>query len=139
MSLLTLLIVCWTGILTQAPAATAPTDMPRFEVRLVADRSDADAEALETTDANEPTLQVERRVLLDASHVRAAQAQQAEHNPNEWSVLLTFTAAGSATFERVTGENMSRRLAIVLDGKVLSAPTIRSRIRGAAVISGSMN
>ena len=40
-------------------------------------------------------------------------------------------------FERITGENLGRRMAIVLDGKVYSAPVIQSRISGGkAVITG---
>ena len=41
-------------------------------------------------------------------------------------------------FERITGEHIHKRMAIVLDGKVHSAPTIQSRIGGGkASITGS--
>ena len=44
---------------------------------------------------------------------------------------------GGSIFERITGENLGRRMAIVLDGKVYSAPVIQSRISGGkAVITG---
>ncbi len=52
-------------------------------------------------------------------------------------VMLNFNARGAAIFERVTGENVGRQLAIVLDGKVYSAPNINERIAGGrASISG---
>lgn len=52
-------------------------------------------------------------------------------------VHLRFDRKGAAIFARVTGENINRKLAIVLDGKVYSAPVIRSRIpQGQAIIEG---
>ncbi|MBU1708129.1 protein translocase subunit SecD [bacterium] len=52
-------------------------------------------------------------------------------------VEMEMTRAGARTFARVTGANIGERLAIVLDDKVHSAPSIRSRIAGgSAVITG---
>jgi protein-export membrane protein SecD len=52
-------------------------------------------------------------------------------------VNLEFNKEGAAKFAQVTGENIGRRLAIVLDGVVKSAPVIRDRIpNGRAQISG---
>ena len=52
-------------------------------------------------------------------------------------VALEFNSRGGSIFERITGENLGRRMAIVLDGKVYSAPVIQSRISGGkAVITG---
>lgn len=45
-------------------------------------------------------------------------------------VGLTFDTEGAREFERITGENVGRRMAIVLDGTVNSAPVIQSRIAG---------
>jgi protein-export membrane protein SecD len=58
--------------------------------------------------------------------------------PNTPGVSLTLTGEGSHTFSRVTGANVGRRLAIVLDGKVHVAPTIMGKIpRGRASITGN--
>jgi preprotein translocase subunit SecD len=52
-------------------------------------------------------------------------------------VSLNFNPRGAKIFERVTGENVNRRLAIVLDDVVHSAPVIQERISGGrASISG---
>lgn len=52
-------------------------------------------------------------------------------------VHIKFDRKGAAIFAKVTGENVKRRLAIVLDGKVYSAPVIRDRIpQGQAIIEG---
>ncbi len=53
-------------------------------------------------------------------------------------VSLEFNREGTAQFARVTSENVGKNLAIVLDGVVYSAPTIRGPIRqGSAIIEGS--
>src|SRR5438105_7121993 len=59
-------------------------------------------------------------------------------NPGAWGVSMTMTPRGRADFARITGNNVGRQLAIVLDTKVSSAPTIRERIpNGDASIHGS--
>ncbi|MCI0469691.1 MAG: protein translocase subunit SecD, partial [Nitrospirae bacterium] len=57
---------------------------------------------------------------------------------NEPYVSITFNSAGAKLFEDITGQNVKKRLAIVLDGNVYSAPVIQERIGGGnAQISGS--
>ncbi len=57
---------------------------------------------------------------------------------NEPLVSITFDQAGGAKFARLTSENVGKPFAIVLDGKVLSAPNIQEPILGGqARISGS--
>ncbi len=53
-------------------------------------------------------------------------------------VHLTFNSRGSKRFETITGENINRNLAIVLDGKVLTAPIIKQRIRDGQAVIESM-
>ncbi|MBN1621185.1 MAG: protein translocase subunit SecD [Endomicrobiales bacterium] len=53
-------------------------------------------------------------------------------------VSIEFNRDGAKIFSRVTGENIERNLAIVLDGVVQSAPVIRTRIPdGKAIIEGN--
>jgi preprotein translocase subunit SecD len=52
------------------------------------------------------------------------------------TVMLDFNRLGRSLFSRVTGQNVDRRLGIVLDGVVHSAPNITERIMGRAEISG---
>jgi preprotein translocase subunit SecD len=49
---------------------------------------------------------------------------------NEPYVSLTFNAAGAKLFEEITGANVKKRMAIILDGTVYSAPVIQERISG---------
>jgi len=53
-------------------------------------------------------------------------------------VSLSFNADGAKRFEEVTGANVKKRLAIILDNTVYSAPVIQERISGGnAQITGS--
>jgi len=55
-------------------------------------------------------------------------------------VLLEFNKDGAKIFSTVTGANVNRHLAIVLDGIVQSAPVIKTRIPdGKAAIEGSFS
>ena len=56
---------------------------------------------------------------------------------NESIPALTFDSKGAREFDRLTKENVGKRMAIVLDGRVYSAPNIQERIpNGRAVING---
>jgi protein-export membrane protein SecD len=56
---------------------------------------------------------------------------------NEPYVLISFNSEGATRFEKITGENVGKRLAIILDEKVFSAPVIREKISGGvATIEG---
>jgi preprotein translocase subunit SecD len=53
------------------------------------------------------------------------------------AVQFTLDSAGSKLFEEITGQNVNRRMAIVLDDNVYSAPVIKSKIAGgSAIIDG---
>ena len=52
------------------------------------------------------------------------------------AVSFNLTADGAARFGRLTGENVGKRLAIVLDDVIQSAPTINSRITDSGIITG---
>lgn len=59
-----------------------------------------------------------------------AQPEQSQGGMGGWHVSITFTDAGGRIFERITGANIQRRFAIILDGRVSSAPVIQSKIAG---------
>jgi protein-export membrane protein SecD len=60
--------------------------------------------------------------------------------PGAWGVSLQLTPRAGSQFAQITGANVGRQLAIVLDDVVQSAPSIRERIpRGTATITGSFS
>lgn len=78
--------------------------------------------------------------LMEGKDVQSAQMRLDldQERPGAPGVSFTLTSRGGATFADVTGANVGRRLAIVLDNRVQSAPNIVERIpRGQGSITGS--
>ncbi len=95
------------------------------------------AELLPMQDNPKQTLAVFRHVDVDGADLTNAAAGQ-DNQSGGWDVNFTFNSAGARKFGDVTRNNIGRRLAIVLDNKVLSAPVIQSVIAGGqGVITGS--
>jgi preprotein translocase subunit SecD len=80
---------------------------------------------------------LKNKTLLTGASLETAKVQIADRFGDP-TVSLKFNAQGSIDFERITGENVRKRLAIVLDGVVHSAPVIQERIAGGqAQITGT--
>jgi protein-export membrane protein SecD len=78
--------------------------------------------------------------LMRGSEVATAQMRLDldQDRPGAPGVSFTLTGRGGAMFADITGRNVNRRLAIVLDNRVQSAPNILERIpRGQGSITGS--
>ncbi len=60
----------------------------------------------------------------------AARAVNTQSGMPEVYVSITFSPAGADRFEEVTGANIQRRFAIILDDVINSAPVIKSKIGG---------
>lgn len=92
----------------------------------------------EIAEGAEKFLAVEKEAVLTGEDV--TDARPAFDQLNQSYVSLNFNSRGAAIFERMTSENVGKRMAIVLDGKVYSAPVIRERIGGGRCsISGSFS
>jgi SecD/SecF fusion protein len=77
------------------------------------------------------------RLLMTGEAIRTARVEIGGPY-NEPFVSLTFNSRGARLFDRITGENVGRQLAIILDNIVQSAPVIRERItEGKAQITGN--
>ncbi|MEY4547590.1 MAG: hypothetical protein RL685_3785 [Pseudomonadota bacterium] len=78
------------------------------------------------------TYLLKSRAEITGDMIRDAQAQpdSSQNSLGGWYVAIRFTDAGGAIFERITGANIKRRFAIILDGRIESAPVIQSRIAG---------
>lgn len=80
---------------------------------------------------------VKKEVLLTGDLLAEAHVS-IDQRFNEPYVSLRFNEAGAKIFEEITTKYINRRLAIILDGNLYSAPVIRERIEGGnAQISGN--
>ncbi len=72
---------------------------------------------------------LKKRTLLTGAYLTDARVQ-IDNQFNEPYVSINFDKKGARIFERITGENVNKRLAIVLDNNVYSAPVIQEKIAG---------
>ncbi len=72
---------------------------------------------------------VKKRTSLTGAYLTDARVQ-IDSQYNEPYVSITFDKKGARLFERITAENVKKRLAIVLDNNVYSAPVIQEKIAG---------
>jgi len=79
---------------------------------------------------------VSKRIILSGDNLLDAQPRMDSQN-NETVVTFSLDRVGAKRFGKATSNGIGKRLAIVLDGKVISAPVIRDTIAtGSGQISG---
>ena len=79
---------------------------------------------------------VKKKSEMTGEHISRAQVSR-HPLTNEPEILFELDEKGAEMFGRITQENLQKRLAIVLDGELISAPTIQSQIRSRGQITGS--
>ena len=80
---------------------------------------------------------IKNKTLLTGASLETAKVQISDRF-GEPNVSIKFNSQGATDFDRITNDNVRKRLAIVLDGVVHSAPVIQERISGGqAQITGS--
>jgi preprotein translocase subunit SecD len=83
---------------------------------------------------------LDKKTLMTGEVIADARPRPDTNVPGNYLVELTFNARGANLFEDITSKNVGRRLAIVLDNTVYSAPRIQERIAGGrAIITGSFD
>ena len=82
---------------------------------------------------------LEKKVLMTGDVVADARLRPSSSLEGPY-VELILNDRGAKLFEKITGDNVSRRLAIILDNTVYSAPVIREKIGGGrASITGNFD
>ena len=81
-------------------------------------------------------LLLKKQILLTGDVITDAKVHP--DNMGRMIVHMDFNRQGAQAFERITGEHVGERLAIILDNRIYSAPVIKDRISGgAAIIEGT--
>jgi SecD/SecF fusion protein len=71
---------------------------------------------------------VDKKPVITGKSLTNASTRPDPDNPANLNVLFSLNREGAVKFARVTGENIGRQLAICLDGRIRSAPTIQTKI-----------
>lgn len=81
------------------------------------------------------------KYLLDKARVLGTDVSQADYtfDPNRgiWLVTLKFNSKGQKNWTALTEAALQKQVAVVLDNKVVSAPTVEQRMTSDAEITGS--
>ena len=78
----------------------------------------------------------EGNTVMSGTDLKDAKEERDQQNRN--LVSLEFSSEGAEKFAKLTSENVGKRIAILLDGEVLTAPNVQEPITGGkAVITGS--
>jgi protein-export membrane protein SecD len=91
---------------------------------------DAESRPLEDGGVGRLLYLVEAKATLSGRALVNAGTQPNPDDPSSLDVSFQLNREGALIFSRFTGENIGRRIAIVLDGKVRSAPVVQSKIPG---------
>ena len=109
----------------------------KLNFRLVSDNSEFGTDKLISENGEE--LNISKRIIMSGENLIDAQPSIQNQN-NEPSVSFTLDRLGAQKFGRATSDNVGNRLAIVLDGEIVSAPKINEPITsGKGMISGNFS
>jgi protein-export membrane protein SecD len=109
----------------------------QLNFRLVSENSEFGIDKL--ISENGETLNVSKRIIMSGENLIDAQPNINNQN-NEPTVSFTLDRLGAQKFGRATTDNVGKRLAIVLDGEIVSAPSINEAITsGNGMISGNFS
>ena len=97
--------------------------------RIVSESDDAFGSELLFFEDGKSQLNVNKRVVISGDNLTTAKPKFDSRN-NETIVTFTLDRVGAKRFGRVTTNNVGKRLAIILDNKIISAPQIREPIIG---------
>ena len=107
----------------------------KLNFRLVNDNTDFGVDELVSETGER--LKVSKRIIMSGENLIDAQPN-IQNQKNEPTVSFTLDRLGAQKFGRSTTDNVGKRLAIVLDGNVISAPSINEPITsGKGIISGN--
>ncbi|MDC0544991.1 protein translocase subunit SecD [Pelagibacteraceae bacterium] len=109
----------------------------QLNFRLVSENNEFGTDKL--ISENGEKLNVSKRIIMSGENLIDAQPNINNQN-NEPTVSFTLDRLGAQKFGRATTDNVGKRLAIVLDGEIISAPSINEAITsGNGMISGNFS
>ncbi len=131
-------------ILVELPGLSDPNRIKKLlgktanlSFRLVSDNEDSFGSEILSYEDGDEKLNINKRVVLSGDNLINAKPSF-DNQTNKAIVSINLDRAGTKKFGRVTTNNVGKRLAIVLDNKIISAPTINEAILGGSgVITGN--
>ena len=110
----------------------------KLNFRLITDKKDDFGSEIMVSDNGQEVI-VNKKIIMSGENLVDAQPR-VDNQSNSPMVAFTLDRFGAQKFGKVTTNNIGKRLAIVLDNKIISAPVIREAITGGSgTISGNFS
>ena len=132
-----------TGVAAAGVVRAIPLDVPfpglqaassaRLEIRLA--ETEASAGLVPTVGPGGDSFYLHPEPVATAADVTAANVVAS--GSSQFGVAVRFSDAASSRLLAATQAHVGRPMAVLLDGEVIAAPTVRAPVEGSAVISGN--
>ena len=124
-------IACLPHAIAEEPASHA---RPRVEFRRA---ENTPAAGLTEAAVLMPPRKVYLHAVADATDHDIAEARTVLDRTSSPAVLILFTKDGAKKMERLSNQHQDRPLAIIVDGRVIVAPELRTTLSHQAMITGN--
>ena len=101
----------------------------KLTFRLVSDGDSEFTSELLSFENSDNKINVNKRIIVSGDNLINA-TPKLDNQTNQAVVSFTFDRVGAKKFARATTDNVGKKLAIILDGNIVSAPQIREPILG---------
>ena len=123
-------------ILIELPGLDAPNRIKKLlgktanlTFRLVSNEDNEFGSELISFENSDEKLRINKRIIVSGDNLINANPKL-DNQTNQAIVSFTFDRVGSKKFGRATTDHVGKQLAIILDGKIISAPVINEPILG---------
>jgi preprotein translocase subunit SecD len=106
----------------------------RFEARLAEDGPGPGLREVQLSGSRAP-IYLHQEVIVSNEDVAQSRVVAAD-DPARFNIALQFTIAGAEKMRRATADHVGRPIAILIDGEVVMAPTLRGQISESALVTG---
>ena len=140
MTALSLTLMCYVG-------QVMPANQSQIKVELRLAESDPGKDLIEASvEKSKEKIHLHKEAIItneDIAEVRVVRSVGSRRLREDGSLAETydieidFTKEGGMRISKITGENIGKRLAVLFNGKVVMAPTIRGQISDRGVITGN--
>jgi hypothetical protein len=129
-----LIVVSSFGSRVWSPFVSDLQGAVRFEVRLAEEKPAPGLREAKLSGSG-GSIYLHNEVIVDNSDIATARVVQANGSSN-YDVSITFKQAGAEKMRAATANHIGKPMAILLNGRVVMAPVLRSPIDAAAMITG---
>ena len=132
-----LLAAAFLGARMWSPFVSGVQAAVRFEVRLAEEKTAPGLREAKAADSGQ-TVYLHDETIVTNSDIASTQVVPGG-SPSQYRVSVQFTPSGAEKMRAATANHIGKPVAILLDGEVVMAPTLRTTIGTSAVITGNFS